>query len=206
MVKILSQTGISLADIYNIKGSIVGVDQLLATEVQTVHEMGATIFSERLSASITRVVTGNIAQGVAFNVISGGFPTVPVRINGITVFTDTIARLDRIMVGLHDPAAGAERDMPLFVWNSAVDAEIPMQIQDDGAAVASVTLLRPLQALANLPTFLIGTDQPLSIPNLVIRGTTLAFGAGTVEAVVVASVVFSQIGGISSYGLPIPSW
>jgi len=203
--KILSQTGVSLADVYDIEGSIVGVEDLRAEEVQTVHEMGSTIFSERFRGTISRAVTGDIAQSQTFNVIVGGFPPVVNRINGIVVWTETIARLDRITVSIHDPLGSGGRDLPIFVWNSAVDSEIAFQVEDNGSVVPRL-LLRVLTPLFNMPTFLVGEDQPESVPNISIRGTTLAFGAGTIEATVVLSLAFSNIGGVSSYGLPIPSW
>ena len=45
MVKILSQAGISLADLYNVEGSIAGIEQLDTRELPIVHEMSGTIFS-----------------------------------------------------------------------------------------------------------------------------------------------------------------
>ena len=62
MPKILSQAGDSLADSYDVAGSIAGVDDLITQDVQLLHEMGGTIFSERLTSQVLTIASGSIAQ------------------------------------------------------------------------------------------------------------------------------------------------
>lgn len=201
--KILSQAGNSLADVYDIEGSIAGIDQLETKELPIVHEMGATVFSERLSGRIVRATTGDIAQNITFNVTMTGLGLTAQRILAIGVFADVNARADRVVVSIRDPVAG--REVPIFVWSTAADVETAMRLQDDDGAVASVfALISALPVI--VPNMLLGSDQPQAVNEIVMRGITQGFGAGTVEIVMVVYTAFAQVEGVSSRGLPLPSW
>jgi len=204
MVKILSKSGDSLADTYDVQGSIAGIEQLVSQDVSLVHEMGNTIFSERVSTTIRRAESGDVLQSASFNIVLVDLPAVPFRILSIACFVDTAARLDQASVALNDP--DAEREIPIWLWDSVVDTEVSARFQQDGGAVGTETFLRPLQPIGAIPCFTSGRGQPQKVPRVAFRGSTLAFGAGTVETTMLFLIGFSQIGGISSRGLPIPSW
>jgi len=201
--RILSQSGVSLADLYDIKGSIVGVEQLTTREISLVHEMGDTLFSERLSSNIQRGASGDIAQTLPFDVVLTGLPMTPFRVLGIMVFADAASRVSTCQVSLRDPLAG--REVIIWSWQSTVDSTLTQRVVDDGGAAANVTYLRPVAPLL-VPTMGFGTDQPQSVSEISMRGNTLTFGAGTVETFLLVHIAFSEIKGISSYGLSIPSW
>lgn len=204
MVKTLARAGVSLADVYDVEGSIAGTDQLLAGEVSLIHEMGNTIFSERFRTTILRDVTGAIAQNIDFDrVISTDIPIVPARILGIRVLANA-QRIAHVTVGVRDSTA--DREMPIFTWNPAVDSEIQIRWSDDGAAVGTVFDLRPLNSIA-VPSFFGGEISGLQmVRNMVFRGRSTGFGAGTVQATLLVFLAFPETAGVSSRGLPIPSW
>jgi len=203
MTKILSQTGISLADTYDVEGSIAGIEQLESREVSLVHEMGGTIFSERLSGAIRRVTTGAILQNAAWDLILTDLPAVPTRVLGVVVFSDDDARISRAMVAIRDPLA--EREIPIFVWD-ANEATVTVRMQDNGAAVTTENVLANALGVATLPSMLIGSEQPQPVDQVAFRGLTTGFGAGTVVTTALIYIGFSQVGGISSHGLPVPAW
>lgn len=189
---------------YDVVGSVAGIEQLESREVQLVHEMGATIFSERVSTAIRRVTTGAIAQDIQFNVFLTDLPATPYQILGVTVFASVAARVTRASVAVRQ--RNTIREFPIWMWDTADDAEVSLRLVDNGAAVGTVIALRPVQLLEALPHFTTGSGQPQSVPDIAFRGTAASFGAGTVIVTALLHVGFSEIGGISSRGLPIPSW
>jgi len=204
--KIQAQAGVSLADVYNVKGSIAGVESLLSEDVQVVHEMGSTLFSERLSGTIRRADSGPIGQSTTFDVILTDLPPVPTRVLGIQVISDDGSRLTSVSVMARD--GGAQQEFPLFVWSAAVLAPdfISVRMQDDGAAAAAFDVLAPQQSMNRLPTLLLGSSQPQVTSQISMRGTTSAFGAGTVATIALIYITFAEQGGLSSHGLPVPGW
>lgn len=206
MVKILSQSGISLADVYDIEGSIVGVDSLQAREVQLVHEMGQTIFSERITGDVERITSGAIAQSTNFNTVLATFGVGVTRILGVLVLTTATSRLSMVTVLVRDAFAG--REIPIFVWDSNED-NVSIRIEEDGGGVAGSTVLGSSLNLGVVPTMLIGADQPArSVNEIAVRGATAAFGAGTVTTTAMIYTAHTAVPGmgVSSYGLPVPSW
>lgn len=205
MVKILSQSGMSLADVYNVSGSIAGVESLDSREVQLVHEMGGTIFSERFGTAMQRANAAGILQSAEWDITFTGFGASVVRLLGITVFASTAARVSFCMLAIRDAANG--REVPIFYWNSTVDDELPIELDDEGGGVSTRLLLRPVVGLpAGMPNMLTGEAQNAAIGEIVFRGTTLAFGAGSVSTRAVIHSAFSGAGGLSAVGLPIPGW
>lgn len=204
MVKILSQTGNSLADIYDVEGSIAGIEQLETRELPIVHELGATAFSERFSTILLTAVSGAVLQSVGWSALVAGLPSHVCRIIAVRVFIDVTARLDICSLAARDPVSG--REIPIWAWDSATDPEITVRFSDDGAGPAATQFLQPAQANTQLPHILAGVGQPQPVSDLMFRGISSAFGAGNLNATVLVYVGFTAVGGLSSRGLPIPSW
>jgi len=206
MPKVLSQAGISLADAYDVEGSIAGIETLESRDVSLVHEMGATIASERFSTTIRRATTGALAQTTTWDLEIADLPATPARVLGIQVFSsEAVARSSFCQVSARDPIA--LREFPMWMWDTAPDTSANVRMQDNGAAVGNVTMLLPVNPSAfALPSFFGGAGQPQTVSSLMFRGITATFGAGTVIHTMIAYIAFAEVGGISSLGLPIPSW
>jgi len=204
MVKILSKSGDSLADMYDVEGSIAGIEQLETRELPIVHEMGGTVFSERISGFIRRNVTAAINQSTAFDEVSTGLPAGPYRVLGVYVQADVASRVDRAQVSLRNPLSG--REIPIFIWDVNHDVEKDIRIVENGSAVSEDRAL--VQAFpVVMPSLGIGRFQPQRVgEEIVFRGASSAFGAGTVLLTSLVYVAFSEVGGISSRGLPVPGW
>ena len=203
-VKILSRSGVSLADTYDVVGSIAGVEELDSESVKVVHEMGGTIFAERFSTTVRRVVTGDILQSADFNAFISDLPGTPIRILNVTVLNlgnDSVARVSRVSAWMRDPVAG--RESPLWVWGGGVTVQ---NVVDNNAAVTNIEVLEPAPEFTVLPLIAAGGLQPQSVSDLVLRGRTLAFGAGNLELTLLVYIAFSDPQGLSSFGLPVPSW
>jgi len=201
-VKILSQSGISLADAYDVQGSIAGVERLDSEEVKTVHEMGGTMFSERFQGALRRRETGDIAQNTNWAQLITDLPAGPSRVFAVAVFAES-DDVSHAVVSIRDPVS--EREVPIWQWNTGVDTANLSLWQDSGAAVAAIFYLRPL-VLMGIPSFIIGGDQRVPVPDIAFRGRTTAFGAGTVNVILTLYIGHTHVGGLSSFGLPIPSW
>ena len=206
MVKILSQSGDSLADVYDVRGSVAGIDQLETNELPIVHEMGATVFSERLSGAIRRAASGTLGDSDVFDIRLADLPAGPWRVLGVQVFANATARMGNVMVGFSD-AAAADREIPFFIWDSTNDVESNTRTLDNGGAVANFEALIPTQG-TQTPTLGVGGGQPQTVGDIVFRGAALAFGAGTVIAHALIYIGLSQVGGgsVSNRGLPVPGW
>lgn len=203
MSKILSKSGDSLADVYDVEGSIAGIDELLSTDVNLTHEMGATIFSERLSSRMLVLSTGAIAQNVTF-AVQFSIGTGHGRILGAQVISDSATRTSHCQISVTSPFGFDDTDVPFFIFDVATDNIKTINIQVLGA-LSSPALLNPLSPI-QLPQFLVGTSAPRPSNIISFRGRTTGFGAGTVTTRALVSIVFPEIGGLSSRGLPVPSW
>ena len=203
MVKILSQAGSSLADIYDAQGSIAGIDQLETRELPIVHEMGATVFSERYATTTRRAVSGNIAQSTAFNLVLTNLPATPTRLLGLAVISDDGSRVARAVCVVHDP--NENQDVPIWAFNGNL---ITIDMIDNNAARAAFSLLRGERDATFIPTMVGGSGQSNQnmVDQIALRGDTGAFGAGTVFIRVIYYLAFAFQGGVDSRGLPIPSW
>jgi len=205
MVKILSQSGNSLADVYDVVGSVAGIDQLISNELSIVHEMGATLFSERLRTTIRRTVTGNIAQSTSFNATLTNFPSVISRLLGAMVFSDDASRISNCVLSSVDSLNDLEIPIWVFSGNSKV-----IRYRDNTPTIADFDMLLGEPGQTLIPNFTGGSGQGPGQADLVtqiaMRGTTTAFGAGTVFVRVVYLIAFPVSFGLSSRGLPIPSW
>lgn len=192
----------SLADVYDVKGSIAGVEQLRPEEVQLVHEMGHTIFSERISAGIRRISTGAIAQNTTWDLVISNLPTGITRILGVQVINNAGGRTRHATVLIGD----GTREIPIYTWDSTNGVEAAGRIVDEGAAAADVNILTP--TFGGLPSLMVGTGQPQAMEQIAFRGLTTGFGAGTVTNTMLLYQAFTEVGGgnLSNLGLPIPGW
>ena len=204
MVKILTQSGASLADIYDVQGSIAGIEQLETKELPIVHEMGATVFSERLFGQILRGTTGALLQNATWDITIAA-PAAIYRVLGVFMFVDTAARTSIAQVSLR--AIGTNREMPISIWNASNDVESSLRFQDNGAAIGtSIGLVQNRAPI--MPSLGISDGQLGRVGDeIVFRGLTTGFGAGNLTAVALIYVGSSAITpAISSFGLPIPGW
>lgn len=206
MPRILGQAGSSLADTYDVEGSIAALDELTSQEVHLVHEMGVTIFSERLSSRIVRVTSGLVAQNLNFAAVITGFPATAVRLLGLTVL-GTVAELTRaaVMVRFDGSlgSAGVEQEAPIWVWDEGAAQTVNFIM---AGTLANQSIMTPLDLLTWMPNLITGPNQPEVVSQLVLRGLTAGFGAGTTEVTLLAHVMFAGAGGLNSEGVPIPGW
>jgi len=205
--KILGQSGASISDIYDVEGSIVGVDELDSGSVQTVHEMGDLIFSERCRGTIRIIESGDILQSVNIDVVSVIPDITPAsRLIGVTVVVNQTSRISHLTVSLRN--VGNSREVPLFLWDTSNDREISWR-GSIGGSIANNILLQPIVNTPHLPTMLIrAVHGDSGLTTIALRGRTTAFGAGTVEATALFTT-FSpneDMAVPSNEGLPIPSW
>lgn len=198
------QAGISVPDVYDVVGDQAPIVRLSSEEPQYVHDLASTIFSERLSTTVRRSTTGALAASIAWNILITDLPDVPSRILGIQVISDVSARTNLVTVSARDPVA--DREFPLWAWANAADIFADARVADE-AAVTTMELLVPTQSSQlQAPSLLLGGDQPQAVPDISFRGVTSAFGAGTVTHTLLLYLAFAQVGGVSSYGLPVPGW
>lgn len=201
MARILSKSGDSLADAYDVDGSIAGIEQLRSEEVHLTHEMGGVLHSERMAADVLSVSSGAVAQSTAWNVNFSIGPAIT-RILGAQIVTNGIGGIASAVLSV---STGIPiTDMPLIAWDSTGGAAVAVPVMIAGT-LATLSVLMP-EIPPMVPSMLIGSDQEQSVQFLSIRGATNAFGAGTVTTQALVYIAFPQVGGLSSRGLPTPSW
>ena len=202
MVKILSQGGRSLADMYDVEGSIAGIDHLETHELPIVHEMGAVLFSERFRTTIRHITTGDIAQNITFNTELNTLPVAITRILGVQVVATDGTRVSNCQLSVFNPVT--DTDFPLWVLDGQNVQTMRLRVL---GTTGTFSLLVPEPSLA-LPSFATGGTlqgtEPVS--QLRLRGVTTGFGAGTVEIIAVVYLGFTFTGGVSAFGAHVPSW
>lgn len=204
MVKILSQAGISLADMYQVDGSIAGIESMETRELPIVHEVGATVFSERFRTTIREIDTGPIAQSTEFNLEINSLPASITRLLGVMAVADTSSRVLNAAVSVHDAVADPiAQDFPIWVWSgNSVNLRLLV-----GGTVVQRGLLIPEPETVLIPTFVGGQDQGASpVKDLRFRGASTAFGAGTVTINFAVFLAFTFTSGVSAFGARVPSW
>jgi len=201
MSKILSKSGSSLADVYDIAGSIAGIEELQSKDVNLVHEMGATIFAERVGGLVVVLTSGDIAQNIAF---AESFLFLQnARVLGAQLISDDASRVARAIVSVNSDNASLRSDFPLVAW----DAGEPFISADIN--VENTTAVRDLMipvAATTLPSLLIGHGTTRNVDTLILRGLSTGFGAGTVEVQALIYMGFPEPSAVSNRGLPLPSW
>lgn len=211
MTKIQSQSGNSLADIYDVQGSVAGIEQLETRELPIVHEVGGTVFAERVVGVVRTISSGALLQSVDFDITPIDFPDVPFRILNVAVLANANARVSVAMVGIRttllDPATSVniEGEIPIFNWDSNTGTDDLTRIRLITAAAANTRLLVPAIP-AQVASLAVGTALAGTTTRITFRGSTLGFGAGTVTISALIHIAFAEQRGLSSRGLPIPSW
>jgi len=201
MVKILSQAGRSLADMYQAVGSVAGIDQLETRELPIVHEMGATIFSERFRTTIRRLASAQLIQNATFDLELNTLPSAITRLVGVQIISDDATRISNAQFSLFDPVA--DQDFPVWVYSGNTR---PVRIRDGAATVAVDLLLGEVGTLV-FPAWTGGEDQGSSpVEDIRLRGLTTGFGAGNVTITAIMFIAFTFTGGVSSFGAHVPSW
>jgi len=205
MTKILSQSGKSLADVYDVEGSIAGIEQLETRDLPIMHEMGGTVFSERFQDRIFRIPTGAILQNADFRIQLDTLPETPARLLGIQVIASLPFRVVKCAVLGTDPTVS--QDIPLWVWDAA--GALTEEVNMEDVTVGNDFALMIPHASANIfPSFAGGREQQDNmVSSLTLTGTTTAFGGSTTEITALCYLAFPRRdGSVSSLGLPIPSW
>jgi len=206
--RVLSQAGVSLADVYDVEGSIAGIDRLDINEIKGVHELGAQIHSERLKAFIVQSSSGAVAQSTTWGLTIGGFPDSINRLLAVTVIANNAARVDHCSIAIQEQ--GNSREIPVWAWDTADDAEKQVEWSIDGAAAATQFYLAVI-GIPQVPELLTRLGDDGQMPQLIFRGETGAFGAGNVTTRALFHVARPNTGNPppgepSSHGLPIPGW
>jgi len=203
LARILGTTGTSLADVYEVDGSIVDIDNLLSRDVNLVHDLGATMWAERVSQRLVQFTVAGVLQSADFGEVIFALPNTPARILAMTVFVDTASRLVRCAVSLRNNTLSASVEQPIWAWDEATEFTIRMAI---GAGGVDLLTLLSKQEVDRIPLTRLGEDSPESMESLVVRGTTTGFGAGTLDITVNTLIEFAGLSGVSSHGVPLPGW
>jgi len=211
MVKILSQGGRSLADMYDVEGSIAGIEQLETRELGIVHEMGATLFSERFRTAHRNSNSAALAQNTDFDLVIANLPGSITRLLGVQVLATDGSRIDNAAVHLHNSVNA--NDFP--VWAAQPKAagmgveSVVIRVRAAGGAPDPLDLLVPAPFTLMLPNFTGGSNQPGQFAtDLFLRGRTSGFGAGTVVIRAIYFLGFTFETGLrrGSFGAHVPSW
>jgi len=202
MSRILTKSGASLADVYDVEGSVAGIEELNSESVFLTHEMGATILSERLVSETTIFQTGDLLQTVDFEVFEPQ-PLVHSKIVALTVMTNQASRIGTICVGFTDSVVGLNTN-PIYSFETGKGSDFTRVIRTrvDGNLVDIGELVPSNPAI--VPVFQCGAA--VDVQRLAAIGKTLTFGAGTIQLTIMVTRVFPRLGGVSSRGLPVPSW
>ena len=201
MAKILSQSGVSLADQYNVVGSVAGIETLESEEVRLSHNMADVLFSERLSGGFSRIIQ-NSSQSTFWDRLFDLSAVSVVRVMNVICLTNEPTRIAHCQVSVRDDPDG--RETPIWIWDAGPDISTSVRIEDDAAGPASTFILRP--GVTAFPSMLLGVSQNQPVNMLAFRGVTNAFGAGSVNIIMIAHIQFAQVAGISSRGVKVPSW
>jgi len=204
--KILAQTGTSLADVYRIEGSIAGLEALDVTDIKGVHDLGPQIHSERLRSFIVGFGPGASLQTVTWSATAGGIPDSVNRFLGLAVIADVAARITNAQVSIRDPNGS---EIPIWNWDITNDVANTIVVARPAAgAGAEILLVGKFDHSIELLTRIGPTNV---MPDMVFRGLTETFGAGTVNPLCLFHVARPNSGAPpagepSSHGLPIPGW
>jgi len=207
--KVLGQAGISVADVYDVEGSIVGVGELDADSVKAVHDFGPQIQSERLNVFNLIADSTAVLQNVAWNIALGGFPDSVNRLLSIAVIADNIGRIANCSIHIGDPVSGI--DHPIWAWDAVTAGDSVGNIRWADPVLQTDFVLLPIIQIQKGPTILARTGVGAAMPNLIFRGISNGFGAGTITVRAFIQVARPDGGNPgpgepSSHGLPLPSW
>jgi len=206
-----SSGGSSLAQLYDTLGTAIASNaELEGGSIHLVHEMGQVLFSEGLQLTIRRIEALTIAQSTAFDVVLTDLPGVPYRIFEVLVFAgegDDAADISNCAVMLRDPISG--REQPFFSWENDNASTVRFS-PDSTIGVINASVLNKdtrVNQVGGLPLIGQGGQKATGPADIAMRGTTGAFGAGSIDILCNLLIASSDTpGGIRSEGLPIPSW
>lgn len=199
-----SQAGETVTDVYDVRGGQAPIERIITADVQATHDMATTIASERFSMFIRRTPVAAVNQSSNINVTMTDLPAGVARILNVWVEVDDASRLDHLALSIQTSAP--QRGMPFWIWDGTNADTVRMFGTVTDGVINNATLLRQAFTHTRLPLLLTHGDQPQAVPDIFMGGVSTAFGAGTVEVTLGVLLAFSAIGGISSRGLPIPSW
>lgn len=201
-----ADAGSSLAKIYDTVGSSSGSPnaEIEADRILLVHEMGAVLASERYLSTQRLINSGNLAQSTTFEVLITGLAIGPARLCNLYVALapgDASTNFQEISVNLRNP--DSDDEIPWFAWDAATGQETVARFDRSGVGGTRVLLLNQLPFVEPLINGALGV--PNCLRHLALRGTTTAFGAGTVNVQGgVRVVTMGATAGFSgSYGLPL---
>jgi len=206
---IQGDAGSTLAANYDVEGSQISISELLAQDVNLVHEMGGQIFSERARILLVKFTSIATAASTPFVLEQGGIVDAPNRLLGFEAFGNNAGRVNNVSLAIRNTSTG--REMPVWKWQTAVGemTEIFVHWSDDGAAAGqTINYFTDVPFAAQM---LLRADLLGNMPSLIMRGVTGAFGAGTqivtgVATLLVPTSLNPGPGEPSSHGLPMPSW
>jgi len=204
--RILSKAGESLADVYDVEGSVIQVADLVTGELPIVHDMASTVMSERMHMTQLTATSGAVPQSANFGAQIANWVDVPTRIMSIAVIGDTASRLSHITITQRDDG-GAEH--PLLVWDSAQDVERICRIDLLGVGVSNNIIYAPSIPVSQV--LMVRDGETSQMGTFIMNGTTTAFGAGSLEVLMCVLVArptrdTPAAGDAKSWGLPLPSW
>jgi len=192
--------GKSLASQYDVKGSSIGVAELRDQDgVSLIHDMAAVISAERGTSGIRRILLnqGQSTTGLAtITDLALNMSFLRNLFLGADVSTDW----SRVTILAADEGG---REIPIFNWSTG-EPTTTGRIVDPTLGTAPEFFINQLPFN---PLLLCGTSQPVNgiFRTINLRGQTTAFGAGTVDLVALLQIEGTAIGGISSYGVPLPA-
>lgn len=215
MALIQGSIGHSLARIYDTVATKLNLKRIYGEDVGLTHDMGWVAFSEAFRLGIRTVAASNVAQSTAFGTVTTDLPEGPFRIMGIQVICETTTTVSNVTVSARRSDGAIE--FPLFIWDATSDIEVTSRF-NPGPGTGDNILLMPTESaqVADLPVTLLQQSPGAPriraanvIDDLSIRGTTTAFGAGSVD--VTAIVFLALLAGPNSevsgpQGIPFPSW
>ncbi len=206
MAKARGQSGVSIADTYEIPGGVFKIGDIDDSQVNLTHDLASTVFAERFQTEMRVSTTGSISQNTSWANTISDLPGVPTRLLGLCVHADVAARITRASVVIQDADTGQE--IPIFFWDITTDIETQVRMSDAGG-LGVQEVLQPTQAYFGIPmpTFVGGSLQVDPVcRNLIFRGTSAGFGAGSVECILTMYIAHSQVSKSTAKGLPVPSW
>lgn len=216
--------GSELAKLYDTEGQRIGSPgaELESDRIILTHEMGQLMMSERLRVAIRQCWSGAVPQSSTFESIMTDLPDSPVRILGFFPFTlpGVGAVTDFTTVTLCAREGNEPREMPLWNWSGAATGAVylPARFQPTaGLALGNYQMLVNAFGVstghlpfATMPSLIVKANNVVgpraSVDDLVLRGTTSAFGAGTREVFVHVMIAFPFPFVEGEAGLPVPSW
>lgn len=216
MTRTQSDVGSSLPLLYDTVGQRTsGNSDLNDRDIALVHELGAQALAERVRSRFVLLQSGAINQSTAFVAVMANATIAALgrmaRLINVVLFVDTAARVDNATVNVerNDNTLG----VPLYSWNTTQGTTRTVRLDGvtgnrnvlvpDAAGAAMIRVPYTYVRVTAAPVNAIDTDAE----EIVLRGTTTAFGVGTVEvAALLHFLVFDTASLPGVPAIPLPSW